>query len=190
MWGEACSQAYWPSGTFLEAYRDNLDASVDLVLESNPVGDAVRRFMGGHFNWSGTASELLPLLTHIVGAQISPERSWPKRADILSGKLRRAAPVLRKIGIDVKFVREGHAGKRTIELKNRRQTIELGKVASAATATNGTSNKHNGIASGDADTVLTRAAFEGVSDKSLRNNGADAAGTADATSRHSWRAKL
>ena len=79
--GEACTRAYWPSGTFLKAYRDNLDAAVELVLESSPVGDAVRRFMGSHIKWSGTESDLLPLLTTIVGDQIGKERSWPKRAD-------------------------------------------------------------------------------------------------------------
>lgn len=122
LWGEACARAHWQPETFLTAYRNNLDAAVELVLESSPVGDAVRRFMSGRDKWSGTASDLLPLLTAIVGEQASKERSWPRRPDALSGKLRRAAPPLRKIGIDVTFVREGHAGTRTIDINNRRKT--------------------------------------------------------------------
>jgi hypothetical protein len=103
LWAEACTRAYWPAGTFLKAYQANLAASVELVLESSPVGDAVRRFMVGRSKWEGTASELLPLLTALVDEQIVRDRSygWPKRPNALSGKLKRVAPALRKIGIHV-----------------------------------------------------------------------------------------
>lgn len=194
IWGEACTRAYWQPGTFLKAYRDNLDATVELVLESNPVGDAVHRFMSDHDKWSGMASALLPLLTAVVG-DVGKERSWPKRADTLSGKLRRAAPVLRKTGIDVTFIREGHAGKRTIEIRNWRKAKNQEKTASAASAVSATNekpDKNSGTGAKYADEVLTPAAAEGVSDKSLRSNQADAADAADAVSQQSmkWRARL
>jgi hypothetical protein len=103
--------------------------------------------------------------------------------------------VLRKTGIDVTFVREGHAGTRTIEINNRRKTEEPGKTASAASsasAANEESSENSGTGSEDADTVQTPAAAEGVSDKPLRNNQADTAATADAVSQQSvkWRARL
>jgi hypothetical protein len=102
LWAEACTRAYWPADTFLRAYRDNLADSVELVLEASPVGMAVRTFMATRHEWKGTASELLPLLTALVGEQAAKERSWPKRGNELGGKLRRVTPALRKTGIHVK----------------------------------------------------------------------------------------
>jgi hypothetical protein len=117
LWAEACTRAYWPDDTFLEAYRNNLADSVELVLEASPVGMAVRTFMTTQSEWKGTASELLPLLTALVGEQAAKERSWPKRANDLGGKLRRVTPALRKTGIHVVFERDGHA--RTIRIEAR-----------------------------------------------------------------------
>jgi hypothetical protein len=105
LWAEACTRAYWPTGTFLQAYRSNLAGSVELVLEANPVGEAIRLFMADKTEWSGTASVLLPLLTTLVGEQAAKDQGWPKRANVLSGKLRRAAPSLRKVGIHIVFER-------------------------------------------------------------------------------------
>src|SRR5262249_59259514 len=56
LWVEACTRAYWPAGTFLAAYRANLAASVDLVLEASPVGEAVQLFMTDPADWEGTES--------------------------------------------------------------------------------------------------------------------------------------
>src|SRR5262249_56144776 len=92
LWVEACTRAYWPAGTFLAAYRANLAASVDLVLEASPVGEAVQLFMTDRADWEGTASALLPLLTGVISEQAAREKSWPKRADVLSGKLRPVPP--------------------------------------------------------------------------------------------------
>ena len=37
LWAEASTRAYWPAGTFIEAYRKNQAASVELVLEASPL---------------------------------------------------------------------------------------------------------------------------------------------------------
>jgi hypothetical protein len=103
LWAEACTLAYWPAGTFMQAYRENMATAVDVVIEASAVGDAVRHFMSGRVKWEGTASELLRLLTPLVPEALARERSWPKSARALSGKLRRG-----KVGIDVTFLREGH----------------------------------------------------------------------------------
>ena len=73
--------------------------------------------MQTHDEWSGTAQELLGLLTPLVGEQVSREREWPKRPNTLSGKLKRAAPALRKIGIHVTRGRAGHAGERIVTIE-------------------------------------------------------------------------
>jgi energy-coupling factor transporter ATP-binding protein EcfA2 len=130
LWAEACTRAYWPAGTFLAAYRANLAASVDLVLEASPVGEAVQLFMTDRADWEGTASALLPLLTGIISEQAAREKSWPKRADVLSGKLRRVAPALRRTGIHIAFDRTGHT--RTIHIEGRAAPEQQGKTASRA----------------------------------------------------------
>jgi len=130
LWAEACTRAYWPAGAFLAAYRANLAASVDLVLEASPVGEAVHFFMANRTAWEGTASALLPLLTSVLPEQAAREKSWPKRADVLSGKLRRVAPALRRTGIHVAFDRSGHT--RTIHIETRAAPEQQGETASQA----------------------------------------------------------
>jgi energy-coupling factor transporter ATP-binding protein EcfA2 len=141
VWAEACTQAYWPGGSFLQAYRENIASAVEVVIEASAVGDAVRHFMSGRVRWEGTASELLRLLTPLVPEALARERSWPKSARALSGKLRRAAPPLRKVGIDVAFVREGHDRERTIVITTHSKVVA--NFASASSADTEKSEKHN-----------------------------------------------
>jgi hypothetical protein len=149
LWAEACTRAYWPEGTFTRAYRENIAAAIELVIESSAVGDAVRRFMATRQTWQGTASELLELLTRMIPEPLARERSWPKNARALSGKLRRAASPLRKVGIDVVFVREGHDRERTIIITVR--SIVLDNFASASSAETEESEKRNNGNGLDAD---------------------------------------
>jgi hypothetical protein len=113
LWGEACTRAYWPAGTFVEAYRQSQAAST--------VGSAVVRFMEGCDQWEGPATELLDGLSNLIGERAAKERDWPKKPNVLSNKLRRAAPALRKVGIDISFGRrEEHAGAKVITIKRTR----------------------------------------------------------------------
>jgi DnaJ domain len=132
LWAEACTLAYWPAGTFMRAYRENIAAAVEVVIEASAVGDTVRRFMAGRQTWEGTASELLQQLTPLIPEALARERSWPKNARALSGKLRRAAPPLRKIGIDVDFIREGHDRERLITITVRSKGADNFASASSA----------------------------------------------------------
>ena len=169
-WAEACTQAYWPAGSFMAAYRQNIAAANEVVIESSQVGDAVRRFMATQTRWEGTASDLLELLTRIIPEPLARERSWPKSARALSGKLRRAAPPLRKVGIDVEFVIEGHDRVRTIIITVR--SIGVDNFASAPSAATEKSEKHtNGKGLGadaNADGMRTQ-----TSDADANADGAD-----------------
>ena len=153
LWAEASTRAYWPAGTFIEAYRKNQAASVELVLEASAVGSAVVRFMDGRDEWAGPATELLEALNAIVGERAAKERDWPKRANTLSGKLRRAAPTLRKgAGINVTFGRrEEHAGAKVITIK-RAHPEGKGKTSKPSTPQpeqNEKPNKTNAVNGGD-----------------------------------------
>jgi hypothetical protein len=153
LWAEACTRAYWPAGTFLAAYRANLAASVDLVLEASPVGEAVQFFMANRTAWEGTASALLPLLTSVLPEQAAREKSWPKRADVLSGKLRRVAPALRRTGIHVAFDRSGHT--RTIHIETRAAPEQQGETASQASPLWEKPSKNNGQGHDADDAAMT-----------------------------------
>jgi hypothetical protein len=167
LWAEACTRAYWPAGTFVEAYRKSQAASVELVLEASTVGSAVIRFMEGRDEWKGQASELLDQLTTLVGERAAKEREWPKRPNMLSGKLRRAAPALRKTGIHVAFPpRVGHASTRVISITARRHTEqrpETSPASSASAAENKKPDEINTICGNDADDLPTMADNQGSS---------------------------
>jgi hypothetical protein len=106
----------------------------------------------------------------LIPEVLARERSWPKNARSLSGKLRRAAPPLRKIGIHVDFLREGHDRERTIVITAR--SIGVDNFASAPSAETEKSEKHtNGKglnADANADGMRTQ-----TSDADANADGAD-----------------
>ena len=65
--------------------------------------------MTGRTEWTGTATDLLGTLDEEVGEKAAKAKTWPSSARALSGRLRRAATFLRKVGIDISFDREGRA---------------------------------------------------------------------------------
>lgn len=105
-WATACETAFWDAGTFEAAYAGNRDDAVDSVLEGDPVASAIRSMMNERDDWEGTATELLAPFDEEVGEKVRNTKSWPSTARALSGRLRRAAPFLRKSGIEITFERE------------------------------------------------------------------------------------
>ena len=101
LWATACETAIWPRGTFQDAYAGNRDDAVDSVIEADPVASAIRSLMETRTEWTGTASDLLSALDGEVGEKAAKAKAWPARPRSLSGRLRRAAPFLRKTGIDI-----------------------------------------------------------------------------------------
>ncbi len=70
--------------------------------------------MANRERWEGTSSALLAELTPAVGEQVQRSREWPKRANTLSGQLRRLAPNLRQLGISIDLRRKAHTGQRLL----------------------------------------------------------------------------
>jgi hypothetical protein len=116
LWATACETAIWDEGTFWRAYAGNRDEAVDSVIEGDPVGSAIRSLMDSRTEWTGTASDLLGALSKEVGERIAKAKTWPVTARAISGRLRRAATFLRKIGIDIEFNKEGRARTRIIRI--------------------------------------------------------------------------
>ena len=118
LWATACEPALWPADTFWSAYSGNRDEAVEGVIESDPVAAAVRTMILARTVWTGTASDLLVALADEAGDRITNSKSWPVNARALSGRLRRAATFLRKVGIEIEFKKEGRARTRIIWIAN------------------------------------------------------------------------
>lgn len=134
LWITACEGKLWAAKTFAAAYADNRDEAVDLVIESDTVALAIQSLLATTGTWTGTATQLLNELSNHVSEAERRAKSWPTKANTLSGRLRRAAPALRRTGIAIAFDREGHGRQRTIEITCT-VTADADAVPPAALAT-------------------------------------------------------
>lgn len=105
MWVTAAEPGLgWDLGGFKVAYTANRAGAVELAVETDPVAAAVRilieREAGG---FEGSASELLIALDALVSEKVRASRAWPNTAGGFATRLRRVAPVLRQLGIDVEL---------------------------------------------------------------------------------------
>ncbi len=137
-WATAAEGALGLSaGAFMEAYSGNRADANYISLEAEPVVAPLMAFLeeaGG--KWNGSASDLLEALNAGLPdeAQIRA-REWPKRADKLSGRLKRIAPNLRKEGIDIQFARAGRAG-RSIAIRTMLQSSDTSDISVTPMLTN------------------------------------------------------
>jgi hypothetical protein len=120
-WVTACEPGLGlKEGVFLRAYQRSQRTANETALDAAVVAAPLRRLMEQHEGeWTGSATELLEKLTSMVGEQTARAREWPKRAHVLSGKLRRLAPNLRKVGLFVAFGHTGQARTITLARENR-----------------------------------------------------------------------
>jgi hypothetical protein len=201
LWATACETALWTSDTFGAAYAGNRDEAVDSVIEADPVGSAIRSLIGTRTEWKGTASDLVGALDEEVGEKVRKSKAWPSSARALSGRVRRAATFLRKVGIDISFDREGRARTRTIRITRKPEsapakpsTPSASSVPSPKAMANSAFDQDDPWTVGrvaDANTGQTEPGT--VRDNSTENNQMAAADGADASAQtHSsgWRTRL
>ncbi len=115
----------WPDGSALAAYRAHRGELAERTVDGDPVASAVRRLLGrcDGGEWRGTAGELLEALGALAaGPDGHPgpmPPGWPRTPRALADRLRRAAPALRRVGVDVTGpVREGHGGPRRYSVRS------------------------------------------------------------------------
>jgi hypothetical protein len=94
----------WPAGTFTRAYAANRRAAIESVIDADPVASRVRDIMADRHIWIGTAADLLNYGSRRQGDYDWHNRNgWPRSPRALAGRLRRAQPGLRSLGIDIVF---------------------------------------------------------------------------------------
>ncbi len=91
----------WSGADFIEAYRRSIQEAAQQQADLDPVACALRRYMSDLTEWTGTAAELLERLNTLTPDSRDRPSDWPKSARGMSGRVRRAAPVLRAVGIEV-----------------------------------------------------------------------------------------
>jgi hypothetical protein len=124
LWATACETAFCPVGGFLRAYNANRRATIEDMVEADPVAARIFDLMAERIIWMGRASDLLHAAGNVARDE-GPRRDlgWPKSPRALAGRLRRAQTPLRALGIEVTFTREGRAGTRVIRLTRRASSV-------------------------------------------------------------------
>jgi hypothetical protein len=138
VWVTACEGALWKKGTFMAAYTRNIQEAVETVLENDQVADVLRKYMDTTpLGFTGTADDLLKALNGIASETQQKAKGWPKRPADLGKILRRIAPPLRKIGIDVAFPeRKSRQRKITIAPVKVGETLSLLSLPSLSNSDN------------------------------------------------------
>jgi hypothetical protein len=204
-WIAACEGALWKKGTFMAAYAGNIEEAIETVLEADQIATSLRSYMdtlpadlflAQAPPFTGTAAELLKAINATVPESQQKAKGWPKRTAELAKVLRRVAPPLRKVGIEIAFERKGKSGVRKITLT---QPDRVGKTPSAPSAPSAVNEINNmRLTAGDeaavsqgngavspgpngprADSRADSSHEAGVSRNQLKNNEADSADSAD-----------
>jgi hypothetical protein len=149
----------------------------EVALESSPLSGPLRTFAAGlpTGRWEGTATELLAALARLAGESVTKERSWPRRPQDLTVRLKRLAPDLRRVGVFLAWPRTG---------RRRTTVVERGRdsASPASPASPGQDFSGNSGAGGDADGVRGDADGAGgdaePNPENPQESGADDAGDA------------
>ena len=130
-WASACETAFWPMGTFLEAYTANREESVSRVIDFDPVASAIRCLMDDRTIWTGSCTDLLAALKEYMDEDTARAKSCPKTPNALSNHITRIKPALRKFGIEVTNQRAADKN-RTRLMSVFRKGSNMGEVSSAS----------------------------------------------------------
>lgn len=119
VWVTAAEPALgWERGAFLRTYRRNRGEAIELGLEASPIAQNVRALIDSKQRWEGTAKDLLELIMSEKSEAEQRARAMPQTPQVIRNHLKRLAPALRAIGIDVIFgQRKARTGQRLITIE-------------------------------------------------------------------------
>jgi hypothetical protein len=113
-WAAAGVPAFgWHPESAIEAIKKTQEASNTVPLDASPVVPALRHLLATKQQYEGTATDLFQTLTYLINEQKRP-KGWPSNPQVLSSQLRRIAPNLRVVGVEVTWRQETGAGSQKI----------------------------------------------------------------------------
>ena len=117
-WILACEEALgWEAGSFLEAYSRSKNQMAESLVEGDLFARSLVEFIREKAEWRGSAGELLALMNKRVDEYERRVKGWPQDATRASNKLRRVAPSLVRLGLQIRLdIREGKEGRRAVYL--------------------------------------------------------------------------
>lgn len=89
----------WRPGTFMDAYQRNRAETHEIAVESDVIGPALQAVAADGFE--GTSSELLEQVALKAGERAAKGKDWPRSPRALTGEIKRLAPNLRQLGVEV-----------------------------------------------------------------------------------------
>lgn len=105
----------WTAGRFLNCYRSNQDEGSAAAVENSAIGPAVLTLVErSQGRWEGGIGELHGVLHGGSNDLLRSRHDWPKTPAGLSSMLKRVAPGLRKIGVEVTFLTRSKSGQRIV----------------------------------------------------------------------------
>ncbi len=134
LWSCACCEVLpWNAEEFLDVYEGNRKGTIEQAIEFDAFSCAVRNFTVERKEWTGTAQELLDILSPTVSEAVKRSKAWPSSPRGVSGRLRRSATFLRQVGVEVEFSREATVNRRRLirlSMKTTVQTVQSVQNAS------------------------------------------------------------
>lgn len=98
-WVTACEHGLdWNIGRFNELYRLNRQQADQIALQSDRFAASLLQLLSGRSVWEGTPTALCDALAELVEDR---DRQYMPGPQKVSGKLKRIAPNLRRMGVDV-----------------------------------------------------------------------------------------
>ncbi|MGD9690826.1 MAG: hypothetical protein AB7K52_14240 [Phycisphaerales bacterium] len=102
----------WEAGEFIRAYRTNRADAMGAAVDASPVALALLTFIEEVVSWEGTAGDLLESLNGRYQRDNVPlPKDWPRNRKVMGNDLRRIAPALRAMGVEVQ-VPKGRVGRK------------------------------------------------------------------------------
>jgi hypothetical protein len=150
LWATAAEESLeLKNGAFISAFMGNRESANELALEASTIASTLVEFVQEKGSWKGKSSELLTELNQLVSDEVKKQQGWPKRANSLSGALKRIAPNLRAIGIECNMARTKAGSSITLEYKVKTPSPPSPSSSSSPSQESTFSDEPNGDDIGD-----------------------------------------
>lgn len=115
--GYAISEALGYGGEeFLAAYRENIEFQNNEAVDSNSFASSLITFANQKISWTGLSSHLFIALKKIAvdqGLEVN-SYNWPKASSVLLKKMKAIKSVLRKAGVEFKYLGHSNIGSKIL----------------------------------------------------------------------------